>query len=167
MVEKCEVEKWKILEVLLKNMESLERHQYQYLGMNYSLDSAQDRIRFEYTYRNPQTVWISFCFYPRLSPAETRSYRNLRATSGNRPKNDSLNIDIVSPYRIDSINFNQWIKRYSSKIDVSSFLQFEGEFSEQAVQLIRQVDKAFSCSGIESILSGHSGIDIPTFNTRV
>ncbi len=170
IVEKGIVEKWQLLESLLTKMVALERYHYQYLGMNYCLDSAKQRVRFEYNFRNPQTVWISFSFYPQSRIKNiVQTGQNLTALSRNQSRysDDYLDIQIVSPYKIENIHFNQWIKRFNSKIDLTNFRQFDGGFSTQARQLIKRIDWAFQNSGIENVLSGDSGIDVPCLNSKV
>ena len=133
-------------------MESLKRFDYKYLGMNYSLNSEVGRVRFEYIFRNPQTVWLSFSYYP-----ESRTKYEF----------DRFDCHIVSPFMIERLNFGQWIKRYSSQVDLSNFLQFDGDFSDQATALIKLLDNALCKSGMDDVLAGRSGIDVPSLSLRV
>ena len=140
-------EKWKVLEALLKNMGSLQRHQYKFLGMNYSPDPDSGRIRFEYIFRNPQTVWVGFSYYPKT-----------------KTQPDHLKVMLVSPFRRDELHLDNWVRRYSSSYNISSFNQFTGDFNQQATALVALIDQIFGKSGMDAVLAGKTAVDIPSFS---
>jgi hypothetical protein len=144
------VEKWKVLESLLKGMPCLASYQYKYLGMNYSTQLETGRIRFEYIFRNAQTVWIGFAYYPQT-----------------RTKPDYLQVTIVSPFIRRELDLNTWIKKYSHKHDLSNFSQFAGDFKEQAKALVELIDTTLSKSGLDAVLCGRSGVDVPSLSLGV
>lgn len=142
-------EKWKVMESLLKDIGCLRRYHYKYLGMNYSSNAALGRLRFEYIFRNQQTVWINFSYYP-----ETRT------------EPACLNAILVSPFMRDELNLNAWVSKYSHNLDLSRFSQFTGEFKDQATALIALLDKTLSRCGLEAVLSGRSAVDVPSLHLK-
>ena len=140
-------EQWQTLETLLKDMQSLQRNQYKYLGMNYSSDPVNDRIRFEFIFRNSQTVWINFSFYP-----------------ATKSKHNELSVTLVSPFRRDELVLDQWVARYSHETNVRHFKQFPGDFKQQAKALIKLVDATLSKSGLDAVLAGRTAVDIPSLS---
>ena len=140
-------EKWKVLESRLKGMRSLKRYKYQYLGMNYSSDPDCGRVRFEYIFRNLQTVWINFTYYPQT-----------------KTQPDLLRVVLVSPFRLHELVLDDWVRKYSHRHNVNSFRQFAGEFAEQAAALVRLVDQTLSKPGLNAVLAGQSAVDIPSLS---
>ena len=140
-------EQWQELEAQLKGMSSLKRHHYKYLGMNYSSDSVTDRLRFEFIFRNPQTVWINFSFYPRY-----------------KTKSELLQITLVSPFRRDELLLSDWVKRYSHNLNVTAFSQFPGSFYQQARALLKVVDLTLGKSGLDAVMAGKTAVDIPSLS---
>jgi len=140
-------EQWQELEALLKGMGSLKRNDYKYLGMNYSSDPANDRLRFEFIFRNPQTVWINFSFYPRT-----------------KTKHAFLQVTLVSPFRRDELVLSDWVRRYSHKLNVSRFSQFDGTFRQQSKSLLKLIDATLGKSGLDAVLAGRTAVDIPSLS---
>ena len=143
-------EKWKVLESLLIGMDCLRRYQYKYLGMNYSRHPATKRVRFEYVFRNPRTVWLGFTYYP-----------------ANQKQTDYLDLDIHSPFMREALRFPEWIGRYNHCIDLCHFDQFGGDYHHQAQALVAKIDSALLSGGLDEVLGGDSGITLPTLNMKL
>ena len=129
-------------------MACLSRFGYKYLGMNYSRCSETGRTRFEYIYRNPQTVWISFSLYP--------------ATKKKAP--ECFGATLVSPFRRDELNLITWFKGCSHRLDFSRFDQFDGSFEKQAAALVALLDAKLNDPGLNAVLEGRSAVDIPSLS---
>lgn len=143
-------EKWKVLESKLIGMDCLNRYHYKYLGMNYSRHPETKRVRFEYIFRNPCTVWMGFYFYPKA-----------------KRKRDLLDLDIHSPFIREALSFPAWVSRCCHGVNPTRFDQFSGDFNSQASELIKVVDQVLLKRGLEDVLRGNSGIDIPSLSLRM